>query len=284
MIFRNLPELRKISKLIRSLLLGRVVFIFQMGKVGSISLKHAIQRYKQDKYLLFVHDHRVFIRDYFLIGQRNNRLKIFIVLWCAKLGFPIKIVTSIREPIARNVSAFFYFYCVNIPYLHKKPLGEIVELFLTDSRPRNLRGPRKLPVQSRVAECLFTLNWFDQFFRPVTGIDVYKKPFPIDRKWQVYKKGGLKVLLYRNDLELSQQTELISRFLGIELDEIKRENHTKDLDYAELYSRFRESVKLPEPYIRRVHDSRFARHFWHPEELEAAADKWRGDSRDPTQS
>ena len=259
-----------------SLLFGRTVFIFQMGKVGSISLKHAIQRYKQDKYLLFVHDHRVFIRDYFLIGQRNNRLKIFIVLWCAKLGFPIKIVTLIREPIARNVSAFFYFhYASFLPFLHKKPLEEIVELFLTDSRPSYLRAPQAFPVQSRMAECLFTLNWFDQFFRPVTGIDVYKKPFPIDRKWQVYKKGGLKVLLYRNDLELSQQTELISRFLGIELDEIKRENLTKDHSYAEIYHRFCESVKLPESYIRRVHDSKFARHFWHPEELEAAADKWR---------
>ena len=107
-------------------------------------------------------------------------------------------------------------------------------------------------------------------------IDVYKQPFPKDRKWQVYRRGFTRVLVYRIDLERSEQIKLISRFLGIQLDEIRFENTAKDKDYAELYSQFRESVKLPEQYIRRMHDSRFAQHFWSPAELKAAADKWRG--------
>ena len=83
------------------------------------------------------------------------------------------------------------------------------------------------------------------------------------------------MLVYRNDLKLSEQTKLNSDFLGIKLDEVRLENDSKNLDYAEPYSRFRESAKLPEWYIRRMHDSRFARHFWSPQELKAAADKWR---------
>ena len=81
--------------------------------------------------------------------------------------------------------------------------------------------------------------------------------------------------MYRNDLKRSEQTKLISRFLGIKLDEIRLENSSEDKDYAERYSQFRESAKLPEQYIRRMHDSHFAQHFWSPEELKAAADKWR---------
>ena len=86
------------------------------------------------------------------------------------------------------------------------------------------------------------------------------------------------MLVYRIDLERSEQTKLISRFLGIKLDEIRLENSSEDKDYAERYSQFRESVKLPEQYIRRMHDSRFAQHFWSPQELKTAADKWRGAS------
>ena len=86
------------------------------------------------------------------------------------------------------------------------------------------------------------------------------------------------MLVYRNDLKRSEQTELISRFLGIKLNEIRSENGAENMDYVELYSRFRESVKLPEEYIGRMHDSRFAKHFWSAQELKAEADKWRSAS------
>ena len=120
------------------------------------------------------------------------------------------------------------------------------------------------------------VNWFDKQFRFLTRIDVYKKPFPIDRKWQIYRRGFTQVLVYRNDLKRSEQAKLVSRFLGIKLDEMRPIHAADNENYAELYSRFRESVKLPEWYIRQMHDSRFAQHFWSPEELKVAADKWRG--------
>ena len=146
-------------------------------------------------------------------------------------------------------------------------LEELKELFLKESTAR--------PFAFWLSEHEFPLNWFDEHFKPLTRIDVYKQPFPIDRKWQIYRRGFTQVLVYRNDLKRSEQTKLISRFLGIKLNEIRSENGAENMDYFELYSRFRESVKLPERYIRRMHDTRFAQHFWSPAELKAAADKWR---------
>ena len=83
------------------------------------------------------------------------------------------------------------------------------------------------------------------------------------------------MLVYRIDLELSEQAKLISRFLGIKIDEIKLLHTSRQVGYAKLYSQFRESAKLSEQYIGQMHDSRFAQHFWSPAELKAAADKWR---------
>ena len=259
-------SLYKVLKIIRRLLFGRLILVFQMGKVGSRSALVAIHTslgeservgstYREIGNTIVIHKH---IYSY----DKSSSL------WRVRRGLPAKIICPIREPIARDVSAFFHFYC-SPESLENTNFGEIEKLFLSDSRPR-------VSVVSKAAAHKFTLNWFDWHFRPLTGIDVYKKPFPIDRKWQIYKRGFLQVLVYRIDLKRSEQTELVSRFLGIELNEIGLENYSKGQFYAEHYSQFHKSVKLPESYIRQMHDSRFAKHFWSPEELKLAADKWRG--------
>ena len=248
-----------------------------MGKVGSQSAFHAIQQSLEEQGkgkgplhareigdTILRHVHRIVDAGDFL-GP--------MISWRVRLGRPLTVICPIREPIARDISAFFYFYYQEAPdLLENTNLGEIEEIFLADSRPiRVNQNPRWIDL----AEHWFGLNWFDEHFKPLTQIDVYKKPFPIDRKWQIYKRGSIRVLLYRVDLTPSEQTKLVSDFLGIKLDEFGPENDARRRNYVKLNSQFRESAKLPEQYIRRMHDSRFAQHFWSPEELKAAADKWR---------
>ena len=290
-IFRNLARLREALELIRVLLFKRTILVFQMGKVGSLSVLYAIHRSLEEqegikdvlKYVYYGH------RFSFIPFGASKPLRHFyryVTVWRAKLGLPLSVICPIREPIARDVSAFFYLYYRymaerNSGYL-KVPINDLTNLFLMDSRQeavgdlfQDIRKKRPIVSNSYTAEQQFALNWLDEHLKPQTHIDVYRQPFPIDRKWQIYKRGFTRVLLYRTDLKRSEQTKLISRFLGIKLDEIGPENTAKGKNYAKLYSQFRESAKLPEQYIRRMHDSRFAQHFWSPEELKAAADKWR---------
>ena len=275
-IFRNLLRLRKLPQYIERLFFKPFILVFQMGKVGSRSIIYSIQislrkqNGKSYKNTMLFYRHRRF-----LIDDLPDKLTKPIISWRVRLGLPIKIICPIREPIARNVSAFFYFYCkVHLGSFPTTDLKELEELFLKDSREKS--ADPFLAISYLMSEHEFPLNWFDEHFKPLTRIDVYKQPFPIDRKWKIYRRGFTQVLLYRVDLKRSEQTKLVSRFLGLQVDEIRSKNAAKEKDYAELYSRFRESVKLPEQYIRRMHDSRFAKHFWSPAELKAAADKWRG--------
>ena len=294
--FRNLSKLGKFPKIIQSLLLGRSVFIFQMGRVGSTSILEAIQTalneqntiprqhrlpsfYNRSRSALYLDRNHTFQTDF-----AEYRRKV--ILWRTRLGLPISVICPIREPIARSVSAFFYFYYLSMaeydPECLNIPAKDLTPLFLMNSRPLKVGdvlhdSPYKNSVISgnERAEHNFSLNWFDKHFQPQLHIDVYKKPFPIDRKWQIYRRGFTRVLLYRADLKQSEQAKLVSHFLGLKLGEIKPKNESTHRIYSKLYSQFRESVKLPEQYIRQMHDSRFARHFWSPEELKAAADKWR---------
>ena len=263
-------ELRVIPRIIRGLLFNRVIFIFSMGKVGSTSALLSVRRSLQEqegeehlsKYILFFKQ-RILLRDFYLARGFSK----FIAAWRAWLGLPIKIICPIREPIARDISGFFDIRVKGA----NADVEELTEWFLTGSRGNKRNREERFVT-------IHTLNWFDKQFKPVTRIDVYKEPFPIDRKWQIYNRRFTQVLLYRSDLERSEQAKLLSRFLGIKLDEVRVENAGKNNKQAELYSQFCESAKLPERYIRRMHDSRFAQHFWSPAELKAAADKWRGAS------
>ena len=290
-IVQKLLRLRKIPRFMWRSPFKRTIFVFQMAKVGSVSVFFAIQRSlgsleKRDKWRWSIETRNTIL----ISNHRFPNHTIWapyraMILWRARLGLPLKIICPIREPIARDVSAFFHFYDYAVPGLFNiknTNLGETEKMFLEYSGQieptdhfKDLLYKHPVLANDPIAQHQFGLEWFDEHLKPLTRIDVYKQPFPIDRKWQIYRRGFTRVLVYRIDLERSEQAKLISRFLGIKLDELRPENRSEDKRYAELYSRFRESVKLPEQYIGRMHDSRLARHFWSPQELKTAADKWR---------
>ena len=287
--------LRHVLKSLQRLLFGRIILIFQMGKVGSRSVESSLLN-------LFVKQgiltrHHQFYHDPNSFGLRSeialcdNGLSYFrthvtsalepiirkVILWRAKLGLPLSVICPVREPIARDVSAFFYWYIyhrilrgeMSLKQLENTPLEELQKLFCQDSRPADPLG------YDQLAEHSFLIDWFDKHFKRALNIDVYSRPFPVDRKWQIYRRGFTKVLLYRSDLEHSEQLRLVASFLNLGLSELIIENDSDKSIYADVYKKFNETVKFPEQYIRRMHNSRFAKHFWSEAELKIAADKWR---------
>ena len=231
-IVQNLLRLRKIPKFIDGLLFKRVILVFQMGKVGSFSALYAIYRSlgKQDRGQGFWGSSSMEIGNTTIFHMHRNHdfndFRRLMILWHARLGLPLSVICPIREPIARDVSAFFYWclrYQKNLDLTANADLGELEELFLKDSRPHQSSRARSYTL----AEHQFTLNWFDEHLKPLTRIDVYKQPFPIDRKWQIYRRGFTRELVYQIDLERSEQAKLISRFLGIKLDELRPENRSE---------------------------------------------------------
>ena len=158
---KTLLKLRKIPKFIRDLLFKRVIFVFQMGKVGSSSAFFAVREYleEQDEGHGYWNKREigntVLIHRHMVSGLKGSYRRM--VLWRARLGLPIKVICPIREPIARDVSAFFSFYL----YKRKKKLrglladanlGELEELFLSDLQaPAVPRGSELYPGRTPVS-------------------------------------------------------------------------------------------------------------------------------------
>ena len=226
---------------------GRVVIVFQMGRVGSTSILAPLKRV-ESKYATTRSRRSAVYRVYRIHESKEKRFKNLKkpnMIWR-----PISVICPIREPIDRSVSAFFYFYYERIARQHPEnmdiPIEDLKTLFLKDSRPQESLTPVRLAEHryrpSRLAEHNFCLNWFDEHFQTQFLIDVYKTPFDITRKYQEYRRGGTRVLLYRNDLDILEQARLISRFIGVKL-EIKPQNEATRHIYSGLYDRFQESAK-----------------------------------------
>ncbi|HUG26681.1 MAG TPA: putative capsular polysaccharide synthesis family protein [Gemmatimonadales bacterium] len=175
-----------------------------------------------------------------------------------------RVVTLVRDPVARTVSAFFRLFTYNHPELgpafHADPANaeRLVELFLDPGEP----------------EHEFTLGWWDTEMRDVFGIDVFKSPFSPAAGAARYGGERCRVLLLRlEDLDRIGAAEL-SRFLDAPGLTLAAENRTEQEPYFPAYSRFLELLELPAAYLDRMYGSRLARHFYTEDELARFRARW----------
>ena len=113
---------------------------------------------------------------------------------------PARIVSLVRDPVARNIS--FYFETLDVLWqtqrAHERvPLERLLEEF--HERFRHERG----------------VEWFDNEFKPVLGIDVYEHPFPHDEGYVRIDSGPYEVLVMRHDLDDRVKEKCLADLVGV---------------------------------------------------------------------
>lgn len=175
-----------------------------------------------------------------------------------------KLVSIFREPVGRNVSTFFLaidrFFDDFFRRYESGEIGidQVRDTFL------NTFG------QGRV------LEWIDREIGDVFGIDVYERDFPHDAGYQIFRKGNVDLLLIKlerlNDcFQTAFEDFLDTRIPNLALTHITE----KDPSYS-MYKEFLEQVVMPPDYLEQMYSSRFARHFYRPEEIRGLIEKWSG--------
>ncbi|MFX0093605.1 MAG: putative capsular polysaccharide synthesis family protein, partial [Candidatus Hodarchaeota archaeon] len=171
----------------------------------------------------------------------------------------LKIITLVREPVARNVSDFF------------KRASPLIDLLI--QKKIDLKSLRTYFLENFPHE--MTLNWFDVELKQMIGLDVYSVPFPKKTGYKIYKGGDTHpdVLL----LKLEKLNECASRafkeFLGI--DEFILQNKIPvGRRYYQSYKKFVSIKMLPQSYIEKMYTSKYAKHFYTDTELNEYRKKW----------
>lgn len=244
------PTLRKGKQRLEFELKLRIhspLLIYQMGKVGSFSLLKSLEKFYPGA---VVHAHS-------LINNPNWKIeKLYQQIVLRKK--PINIISLTREPIGRNVSAFFQNFERDTGVAYEKAnfsIEELKEIFMKNYK-------HQIP-----------LNWFDENIKYNFGIDVYEKEFP-SCGIKTYTHDQVRLLVMKSEIDDSDKVDAIKSFLGLPEFELNSANVSDLKDYSETYKAFKNEVRFPLSYIERMCDSKYCKHFYSKDEIDAFKHRW----------
>jgi len=171
----------------------------------------------------------------------------------------VKIISLTREPIGRNVAAFFQNF--------ERETGKKYEQ--SNFTPQELRDifinffPHSIP-----------LDWFDNYFKPFLGIDVYEYPFPKEQGYLRINKDNVDLLILKLETSDSVKEKAIAEFLGLKEFKLVRTNVGEDKNYRDTYKEFKQNLKLPLSYVEEMCSSKYFNHFYTEEEIRKVYSRW----------
>ncbi|MXO67074.1 putative capsular polysaccharide synthesis family protein [Altericroceibacterium endophyticum] len=246
-----------------------MVAIFQMGKVASSTIYATLRAQPQFSVFQF-HRARGKNLENFLanpLSRENVRYSAIpheLIGWLAGRKMkssegPLYIITTIREPVSRNISAYFQ--------NRSRFLGiedKIKESTIEKARRTFINHyPHSVP-----------LLWFEEEFRPVTGVDVYRYNFDVDKKYSIIEEGRTRILIMHHDLADDGKLAALNALLGTDISSLVIANEANNKSYADLYSRFGEEAKLPLELVLELLNSHYAKHFFSRQKRFEIASYW----------
>jgi len=224
------------------------VLIFQMGKVGSTSIHRSLLRAYPG---VVLHTHR------FSPQHKNWRIRR-LYRWGIFRKKAIHVISLTREPVGRNVSAFFQNFRRDTGLSYENAnfsIDELKALFLS-------RYKHEIP-----------LGWFDKNIKGTFGLDVFSTPFP-ESGFATYSRGNIRLLVIKSEIDDAEKVNALKAFLGLKQFQMLRGNIGDEKPYAETYKEFKKKVKLPPDYLSRMCESRYCRHFYDSAAIDAVKKRW----------
>lgn len=256
------------------------VGVYTQGKVGSkavlAALREAFTDGLDDNSHMYVWDYRRSdlegVRQHQVVqGNRRRLLSDDPEVAQFLVDHPdrdFRVTTVVREPVAINLSSFFYNFGPRNPELdiHDLTDDEITE---------------RLVAGESFSSPSFHLDWFDIEVNPMTGIDVYAQGgFSAEKGSKVYTgdidERHTDLLAFRlEDIPRVGATAL-SGFYNKDISSIPRENTADEQAYADRYTAFKRDAVLPTSWVNWQLNSDYARYFYNYDERAQFAVKWTG--------
>lgn len=260
------------------------VLLLQMGKVGSRSILETLQLHDE----LTVHHLHVLSDDAVRGTERFYRSH-----WDGDAGPPrhlwtsqvvrrhlarelhrerVRVITLVRDPVARNVSSFFQL-------LDRSPQTTLDALSRLGDEQRSRRlldlflheyGEDGIPYAAHDA----AMTWFDQELRDVIGIDVYSIPFEKHAGHTVVSGMQADALVLRVEDLHRVAPAALEHYLNIGGVQLRSANVGSKKSYGSWYRHFLAHVRLPTNYVEQLYSSRYMRHFYTDVEAERLRRRW----------
>lgn len=240
------------------------VIVLTMGKVGTLTICNSLDRVG----LKHVHPHSLYFTRpgvHFLdieltpaqtvwYAYKTFTKRFKVTIW-SRLSREIIIITGARDPFSRAISAYFEqsHYFGGIP--QHWGFDEIREDF------------------EKRAFLHATASWFDKEIKRFSGIDVIGSDFPKELGYKTYRKGKLRLFVYRIDW-LTDLGAPLGEFLGLSKFSIFPANETSVSQNAKKYTEFVKRYKFDQAIAQTLVDSTYVKTFYSDEEIATLLSRW----------
>jgi hypothetical protein len=259
-----------------------VIFVYQMGKVGSVNTYLTLKKKLPDQAIYHIHnlnsEHFSKIWEAMQLDQHYHAFTFghsCITKYLSehieeiKGQKSIKIITGVREPIARNISWFFQIIdcaCVFPEFFIKYEKGLITMDDII----------KKFWSQNFVYGKQY--DWFEEELEAVFGIDIASIDFPKEKGYAIanFPDRNIELLVLKLEKLDSCLKEALETFLEVENLNCERLDPADFLDENDylIYENLRKSLTFSDEYLEEIYDQPLVRHFYTDEEINKFKLKW----------
>ncbi len=171
------------------------------------------------------------------------------------------VITGVREPIAQYLSMVFQNW-----WMYVDSPAALTTEFLQARMPED-------PWVGRCAE------WFTSDLGEMFGVDVYARPFPTERGWDIYENDNARILLIRQE-NLNRLPEALGSLYRFDPSTVQMTtaNEGDSKNYAAQYAKVKRSFHLDDRELESLYSLPHARHFYSAEQIEQFKKHWRNPS------
>lgn len=257
------------------------VVIYQMGKVGSTSILEALRVHNIDAHLYHIHflsssklkqdlhnAKNAFPKSRYILPEivEADYIKAQLTKY-PKKAQDWKVITLIRDPIARRVSAFFQI--TELPRFSKSQWND--SGFINDK----VESLQKIFLDSWLNFSAEPFHWFDSELKANFNFDIFAHPFNQEMGYQIYDSDNeSKILCLKLEALDHSASKAINEFMGIENFLPKKANVGNQKNYSILYKKFKSTLKLPSDFIEEIYGSDHVKHFYSSQEIDGFRQVW----------
>lgn len=237
--------------------------VYTLGKVGSSTIYATLKKRLPGVPVHHVH----FLSTEYLdvrLPKLNDYFKKHIALGRRVLadldkhkGKRIKIITLVREPVARDVSAMFQTWrgrFGDVPF-DSKTNAELI----ADLKGRNFHH---------------TLTWFADEFQAWTGADIYSMPFNKERGYSIHHTDRSDILVLKLEKLNDCFGPAMREFVGLDLSRLEMANIGEEKLSKEKYRSLAAEIRFTPAELDAVYGSKYMQHFFTSEEIAGYRAKW----------
>lgn len=232
------------------------ILIYQMAKVGSRSVKEALEAAD----LSTVHIHFLTNLNEHLHTHVEKRIPIPNHFWVSSAlqrrldQQRWRIITLVRDPVSRALSGSFH-----------SP-----ELCGVDVSSYDRAWKTVIEEKLHNSDFEYPARWFEEELQQVFGVDVMAYPFNREEGYARIETERCDVLVCQMERLSTLIPSVISDFVGRQLSPTWTGVRTDST-----YQAIKEDAYLPVEVLDRVYSSEYAKHFYSPKQIKDFRHRWR---------